>query len=88
MGLLTCPMFASSALRIEGPMIVRVAKYMCPTHDFRGVYDRNLVKMVEERKTGGSWFDPPDMTPEPRKKELEKKKKVQRNDDIKLCVTM
>ncbi|KAF5875375.1 uncharacterized protein Bfra_003829 [Botrytis fragariae] len=44
--------------------------------------------MVEERKMGGSWFSPPDMTPEPRKKEVEKKKKVQRKDDIKLCVTM
>lgn len=54
MGLLTCPIFASSSLRIEGPMIVRVVKNMCPAHDFRGVYDRNLVKMVEERKTGGS----------------------------------
>lgn len=52
------------------------------------MYDRNLVKMVEERKTGGSWFGPPDMTPEPRKKEVEKKKKVQRKDDIKLCITM
>ncbi|KAF7895642.1 uncharacterized protein EAF01_009604 [Botrytis porri] len=88
MGLLTCPVFASSALRIEGPMIVRVVKYMCPRHDFRGVYDRNLVKMIEERKTGGSWFGPPDMTPEPRKREVEKKKKVQREDDIQLCITM
>ncbi|KAI9642207.1 hypothetical protein NHQ30_009009 [Ciborinia camelliae] len=84
-GLITCPIFASNALRIEGPNVVRVVRNGCPRHNYKGFYDMNLVKMVEESRTGGSWFGPPDRMPEPRKREL--KKEVER-DDIKLCVIM
>lgn len=60
---------------------------MCPMHDGKGFYDRNMVKMVVECRTGGSWFGPPDIMPEPRKKEV-KKKKIERRDDVKLCAVM
>ncbi|KAB8299259.1 hypothetical protein EYC80_001345 [Monilinia laxa] len=53
-GLLNCPVFASNALRIDGPNIIRVKRKGCPRHDYGGLYDRNLVKMVEEVRTGGA----------------------------------
>lgn len=53
-GLLSCPIFASNALRIEGANVIRVKRKGCPRHDYGGLYDRNMVKMVEETRTGGS----------------------------------
>ncbi|QSZ29980.1 hypothetical protein DSL72_004498 [Monilinia vaccinii-corymbosi] len=94
-GLLRCPMFASNALRIGGPNVIRVKRRGCPRHDFGGAYDRNLVRMVEEVRTGGSWFGPPDIMPEPREVKKKKKKKQKKNKtkklesgDVKLCVVM
>ncbi|KAA8570471.1 hypothetical protein EYC84_002748 [Monilinia fructicola] len=45
--------------------------------------------MVEEVRTGGSWFGPPDASPEPRRVEKKKKKKkVEKRDDVKLCIVI
>jgi hypothetical protein len=58
MGFTTCPDFDQGVSHVNPPYILTESR-LCPLHDRRGVYNRNLVRRVQRIKNGVKWGSGP-----------------------------
>jgi hypothetical protein len=60
MGFSTCGQLSSGIAQRE-PTTYKSGYKLCPEHGWQGMYDRNMVRMVVEVKTGRKWGKGPSL---------------------------